>query len=467
MLSMTQLVRAAQQEIDRHASRQRAPVVIWAGLTESLEDFTERLIQLRKRHSGRILAAVPYGWRLPAGIQAVEFSAKMFSLLHPDVYSRYRVASGGRGSGKSHAIAAALILRMLAARLRVLCAREIQRSLRESVHHLLVAKIDELRLGDFFDVNDREITCRTSGSEIIFAGLMANVQQLKSLEGVNLCWGEESESISQRSFEILTPTIRAASSEIWLSCNPDSPDAPIQGFIDGDRPDTRHEHVTFADNPWFPEPLEGERAYLQSVDDDAYQHVWEGKCRTHSDAQVFRGKYRIEAFEPVKVFWAGPFFGVDFGFAVDPSVLVRCWVYDRTLYIDYEAYGIGVDTHLLPALFDQVPEARTHVSRADCARPETVSHMQQFGYPLMASVSKWTGSVEDGVAHIRSYESVVIHPRCTHTADEFRLYSYRVDRLTNDVLPDLLDKNNHVIDALRYALEPLIRRIGTWAFTSV
>lgn len=464
--SLTQTIRAAQIELDRHAQKQRAPVVAWAGLSETVEAFAERMADLRKRHRGRILAAVPYGFAVPNKVQAVEFSPKMFRLLHPSVASRYRVASGGRGSGKSHAIAAALILRMLAARLRVLCAREIQRSLRESVHHLLSAKIDELEVGAFFEINDREITCRTSGSEIIFAGLMTNVQQLKSLEGVGLCWVEEAESVSNRSIEVLTPTIRAVLSEIWLSCNPDSPDAPVQGFIDGDRPDTRHEHVAFADNPWFPESLEGERAYLQRVDDDAYRHVWLGECRLHSDAQVFRGKFHVEAFEPA-FFWDGPYYGADWGFSQDPTTLNRCWIFDQTLYIDYEAYALGCDIDRTPDLFDTVPGARQHIIRADNSRPETISFMQRAGYPLMRACEKWSGSVEDGVAHIRSYTRVVIHPRCPHTAEEFRLYSYKVDRLTGDVLPDLVDKHNHHIDDLRYALEPLIRRQGTWAFGSL
>jgi phage terminase large subunit len=398
-------------------------------------------------------------------VQAVEFPAKLFSLLHPDAPSRHRVASGGRGSGKSHAIAAAMVLRMLTRRLRILCAREIQRSLRESVHHLLSEKIEQLGVAAFFEINDREITCSTTGSEIIFAGLMTNVQQLKSLEGVGLAWIEEAESVSQRSFEILTPTIRAAGSEIWASCNPDDPDAPVQGFIEGERPDTRHEHVTFEDNPWFPIELEGERTYLQRVDDDAYRHVWLGECRIASDAQVFKGKYSVEEFEPFG--FDGPYLGVDFGFSQDPSTMVKAWVYERTLFIEHEAWEIGCDTNRLPTLFSIVPRAAEYVCRADNSRPETISALRQNGMPKMCAVEKWSGSVEDGIAHIRSYERVVIHPRCTQTAQEFRLYSYKVDRLTGDVLPDLKSGNDHCIDALRYALEPLIKKQGTWNFGSL
>jgi phage terminase large subunit len=107
------------------------------------------------------------------------------------------------------------------------------------------------------------------------------------------------------------------------------------------------------------------------------------------------------------------------------------------------------------------------VIRADCARPETISYLQRDGYPQITACEKWSGSVDDGVAYIRSYERVVIHPRCEHTIEEFRLYSYKVDRLSGDVLPDLVDKNNHCVDSIRYALEPLIRRIGEWGWSSV
>jgi phage terminase large subunit len=462
--------RAARNELARRANVQEVPRVVWSGLTEPADAFAARIAVIRRTWSGRILAAVPYGFDVPSSVEPVFFTVKMFSLLHPSVYSRYRVASGGRGSGKSHAIATAWVLDMLVRGRRKLAVREIMKSLRESVHHLLVAKIDALKLAPLFEITDTSIVCAPTGSEIIFAGLAANVQQLKSLEGVGDVWCEEAESVSQRSIEILTPTIRAEKSEIWFSCNPDSPDAPIMGFINGSRPDTRHMHVIFSDNPWFPKELEGERAYLQRVDDDAYQHVWLGRCRTHSDAQVFRGKFRVEDFGEIssRPGISGPYYGVDWGFANDPTTLIRCWVYRHVLFVDFEAYSIGCDTNRVPQLFDTVPGARGNIIRADCSRPETISALQQAGYTRIVACAKWTGCAEDGVAHIRSYERVFIHPRCAHTADEFRLCSYKVDKLSGNVLADLKSGNDHLIDALRYALEPLIARNGvtsqaTWA----
>ncbi|HHW4679819.1 MAG TPA: hypothetical protein ACQGQH_10440 [Xylella sp.] len=135
---------------------------------------------------------------------------------------------------------------------------------------------------------------------------------------------------------------------------------------------------------------------------------------------MLRGRYRIEPFEPQSD-WGGPYFGADWGFSVDPTALVRCWVNGRILYVEYEAWGVGVDIDQTPALFDSVPEAHEHVIRADCARPETISHMQRHGYPRVMPCDKWVGSVEDGTEHLRSYEHIMIHPRCRRTADEARL----------------------------------------------
>jgi phage terminase large subunit len=240
----------------------------------------------------------------------------------------------------------------------------------------------------------------------------------------------------------------------------------VMQFCDGSRPDCRHTHAKFADNPWFPGELDGERTYLQSVDPDAYSWVWLGMCRSASDAQVFKGKCEIAEFTPGP-HWNGPYFGADWGFSQDPSTLVKCWISERKLYVEYEAYGVGIDIDQTPRLFDTVPGSHGYTIRADCARPETISYMRGHDYPNVIACDKWTGCAEDGVAHLRSYEKIVVHPRCTHTAEEMRLYSFKVDRLTGDVLPDLVGKHDHVIDALRYALEPLIKRRNKTQFLRV
>lgn len=375
--------------------------------------------------------------------------------------ARYKVAHGGRGSGKSWAFARMLVIRALQGKVRILCARELQNSIQDSVHQLLVDQIAALGLSGGFHVLESKITSVT-GSEFLFKGLRGmknNAQAIKSLEGVDICWIEEGQTISAASFETLTPTIRKPGAEIWATMNPDQDADPVYQIVKNPPSGSIVRRVNWSDNPWFDETsLPAEREWMQRTDPDAYAHVWEGECRQNSDAQVLRGKYAVEAFE-VDAAWDGPYQGADWGFSTDPTAFVRCWIGGRTLYIEREAYGVGVEIDALPALFDAAhPQARASVTRADSARPETISYMKRHGYGLVMAVDKWPGSVEDGVAFLRSFERIVIHPRCRHTAEEARLWSYKTDRLTGDVLTTLVDKNNHIWDAVRYALAPIIKR---------
>jgi phage terminase large subunit len=191
------------------------------------------------------------------------------------------------------------------------------------------------------------------------------------------------------------------------------------------------------------------------MDADTYRHIWEGEYLQISDAQVLRGKFVSDTFTPGED-WDGPYFGADWGFSQDPTALVKCWIHGRRLYIEREVYEVGIEIDHLPGRFETIPGARQSVIRADSARPETISYLSRQGFQCVAA-PKWAGSVEDGVAHLRGYDMIVIHPRCKNTLNEARLYRYKQDRLTGDILPVIVDANNHAIDAIRYALAPMIQ----------
>lgn len=372
--------------------------------------------------------------------------------------ARYRGAHGGRGSGKSFSFAKMLAIRGYNERLRILCCREYQNSIRESSQAEIARAIDsEPWLKEGYETGEGFIRGR-NGTEFIFRGLRHNYGSIKSMAGVNLCWVEEAETVSEESWRVLIPTIRQPASEIWLTWNPESEDsATRKRFILQTPTGARIAQVNWRDNPWFPPELEAERLDDLKYRPDQYEHVWEGACITRTDALVLRGRHAVEAFE-AQPGWSGPYYGADWGFAVDPTTMVRCWVAARTLYVDHEAYGHGVEFEGLPALFDRVPDARKYIARADNARPETISYMQRNGYPRIVATDKWPGSVEDGVEYLRSFERIVIHPRCEHTAREARLWSYKIDRLSGDIKPELLEGNDHCWDAIRYALSPMIRK---------
>ena len=189
---------------------------------------------------------------------------------------------------------------------------------------------------------------------------------------------------------------------------------------------------------------------------------------------MFNGKWCIDDFAPVvgkrnanaKENWSGPYFGADWGFSQDPTVLLKMWVFSSTLYLEYEAYKIGCEISDTADLFDSIPDSRRRRIYADNARPETISHVRAQGFDVVAC-DKWSGSVEDGIAFLRSFDKIVIHTRCKHAITEARLYSYKTDRLTGDVLPDIVDKHNHCWDSARYGLGPMIQRKGRTIFDVV
>jgi phage terminase large subunit len=388
---------------------------------------------------------------LRAQVQDIRISLpdKVIPAVNTD--KRYVVLYGGRGSSKSWSVADIFLLRGLEFPRRMLCTREIQSTIKDSVHKLLADTIERRGLGWFYNVQ-RDAIIGKNGSLFIFKGLRHNVTEVKSTEGIDLCWVEEAQSVSQDSWDILKPTIRKSDSQIYITYNPENEEDPTDiEFRQKEREDALVINMNYWDNPFFPEVLRSEMEYDRRTDYDKYLWVWEGQYRKVSEAQVFKGKYRVDEFEAPK--GAEFYYGADWGFSQDPTALIRCYVENTKLYIDYEAYGVGVDIDETPQMFDSVPGARDNIITADSARPETISYMQKNGYSRMRSAKKGKNSVTDGVALIRSFEEIVIHPRCRHTIEEFKLYSHKKDRITGEILPVLIDKHNHCIDALRYALE--------------
>lgn len=385
--------------------------------------------------------------------KTAEFPEAFADLFKP---MRHKAYYGGRGGAKSHSFTAALLIQAAGSTLRVLCAREIQISIRDSVKRLLDDKIAALGLENFYESTQAEIRGR-NGSLFVFAGLRTDPEKIKSFEGIDRAWVEEANTVSQRSLDLLIPTIRKPGSELWFSWNPRFPDDPVEAMFRGavPPPDSIVREVTWRDNPWVSDELRAEMEWDRNRDPDKYAHVWMGQHVRHSEARVFRN-WRVgtaDEFEPPP--GTRFHFGADWGFAIDPTVLVRCWRRGREILIDHEAYAVGCEIDRTPLLFAQVPASAEWPSVADSARPETISWMQRNGYPRMRAARKGPGSVEDGVAFLQAHD-LVVHPRCRHVIDELTLYSYRTDRTTGEILPLLEDRANHTIDSLRYALEDVM-----------
>ena len=426
----------------------------------------------------------------------IQFPRKAQILFRP---ARYKVLYSGRGAAKSWSVARALILKAHTTPkdkdglpFRILCAREIQTSIKDSVHALLKAQIIKLGLGNHFKITDTSIVSRVTGAEFIFKGLRSNIDEVKSMEDVDICWVEEAQSVSKKSWDTLGPTIRKPGSEIWITFNPDEEkDDTYQRFVKYPPPNAAVVQMFWYENPWFTAELEAERQtlYQKACDNPElfmadYKHIWEGECKQFSDAVIFKGYFDIISFDWKQVLaergmetgnqrW---YHGNDFGFANDPNYLGRSFITgegtEQELWVENECFGYGVEIDNLPDLFDgKVPNkkgidtARTWPIKADCARPEIISYLARFGFNISAA-EKWSGSIEDGIAHLKMFKKIHIHKEnCPLAQDEASHYSYKVDK-NGDILPIILDKFNNFWDQQRYALDGFIQRRGVdaiWA----
>lgn len=378
---------------------------------------------------------------------------------------RYRGAYGGRGSAKTRSFALMTAVKgyQFAEEGKsgvILCAREFMNSLADSSMEEVKQAIHSIDwLKDYYDIGQNYIRTKNGLVSYVFCGLRHNLDSIKSKARILLCWVDEAENVSEIAWKKLTPTVREENSEIWVTWNPETEGSPTDKRFRQNPPENSIiVELNYNDNPFFPDVLEQERLNdLTRLDYASYAWVWEGAYLENSDKQVLSGCYKVEAFDDNLYKQADRLlFGADFGFANDPNTLIRSFILNDCLYIEYEAYGVNIELDEMSVFYDSVTESRKWIIKGDCSRPETISHIKRKGFNISAA-KKWQGSVEDGIAFLRGFKQIIIHPRCKHTAEEARLYSYKTDRVTNEVLPVIEDKNNHCWDAVRYSLDGYIK----------
>ena len=379
---------------------------------------------------------------------------------------RYRGAHGGRGSAKTRSFALMTAVKgyqFAEAGISgvILCAREFMNSLADSSMEEVKQAIRSVDwLADYYDIGQNYIRTKNGLVSYVFCGLRHNLDSIKSKARILLCWVDEAENVSEIAWRKLTPTVREDNSEIWVTWNPETKGSPTDIRFRQNPPENAViVEMNYNDNPFFPDVLEQERLNdLARLDYASYAWIWEGAYLENSDKQVLSGKYIIEEFDDDLYKKAERLlFGADFGYANDPNTLIRSFILNDCLYIEYEAYGVHVELNEIPSFYDSVPESRKWAIKGDCSRPETISYIKREGFKISAA-KKWQGSVEDGISHLRGFKKIIIHPRCKHTAEEARLYSYKTDRVTEEVLPIIEDKNNHCWDAIRYSLDGYIKQ---------
>lgn len=396
----------------------------------------------------------------------VNLDVKLIEELHPflDDY-RYKVAYGGRGSGKSWGIATLLVLRAYKEPTRVLCCREIQKSITDSVLQLLADQIERLGLQEAFEIQKNQIL-GANGSRFIFEGLRSNITKIKSMEGIDIVWAEEAESISKTSWQTLIPTIRKPGSEIWVSFNPyDELDETYQRFVVAPPPETYSVLINYHQNPWFPPELQKEADYMKQQDEGLYRHIWLGECLSNKEGAYYAQQLKqldeqghvtsvnIEANLPVNTYW-------DLGVS-DSTAIWFVQVFNNEIRIVdyYENHSEGLN-HYINYLQDwrtkhqcsfgqhyaphdiRVRELTTGKSRLEVARKMGINFQVVPQMPI-----------QDGIQAARN-----ILPRCWFDLDRCKLglralrnYRREWDEVKNVFKKQPLhDWTSHGADAFRY-----------------
>lgn len=400
----------------------------------------------------------------------LDFPEKLDFLFEP---SRYKILYGGRGSGKSWGVARALIAKAVKTPVRVLCARELQNSISDSVIALLADQIRAMDLDSFFDVQRTAIYGK-NGSEFSFVGLKHNVTSIKSFEGVDICWCEEGQAISKTSWETLIPTVRKPGSEIWVTFNPDlDTDETYRRFVVNPPANSVVRKVNWDDNPWFPEVLKDELEQLKEKDIDAYLNVWEGHTRQMLDGAVYANELRkaqeqnrvrdflIDKTIPIQTFW-------DLGWADMTSIwFIQYIAGGEVRIVDFYQNCQKTIDHYVHIL-----ENKGYVYK-DWWLPHDAENKNMTGKSVkdilmaMGKPIRITPkiSVADGINSARTLlDRCYIHEtNCADGIQNLRHYRYDVDPNTKMFSnKPLHDQHSHAADAFRYAAVGLDENVSTW-----
>lgn len=391
---------------------------------------------------------------------AAQFPEKVAPIFHP---KRYKSLRGGRGSAKSHTVAAALVIRGIKEPLRVLCTREVQQSIRDSVHKLLSDKIESLGLSSLYSIDLRGIRGKC-GSEFMFAGLSDQTSEsLKSYEGVDIVWVEEAQVVSRRSWTVLIPTIRKEASEIWATWNPELDTDPTwELLVQNAGDDVLDIELNWRDNPWFPEVLEQERLKAQRTMSKAdYENIWEGKPRPAISGAIY-------ADEVAKLFAEGragdyghdphllayPVF--DLGWNDKMSILICQRIASSLRVIDHLE-----DDHKTLDWYSRELRKREY-NWSTVFLPHDGDHEDyKTGKSAKALLEDlgWTVEVlpnlpvSDGIRAARmAFEGLYVNrPRCGRFLEALKRYRRGIPSTTGEPTNPVHDEWSHAADAFRYA----------------
>ena len=369
-----------------------------------------------------------------------------------DKYEHYAFHSG-RGCGKSHGVGECVVLASLIGHERIVCGRQFQVSIKDSVKELLVNKVDALGLREKFHITDREMVCKPTDSRFSFVGMHHNPESSKSLEGATIFWGEEASTFTQESLETIIPTIRAAQSRMIWTWNPKNRDDPVDDLFRGQHPPENSyiRKLTQADNPYWPQTrMPSEYRRMKRANAVRHAHIWLGDYDESPDSKIFTSlEQGVREVDP-KI---APLFGLDFGYGSDPNFGVKVYVLEdrNEIYIASECTGHRVPNTALADLIRTMPEAESYPITADSSRPETIDYLCGQGL-IVQGARKGAGSVKNGINWMQGYH-IVVHPLCEAIWAELNAYRWDEDKLGRPLPHPKPHQDDHGIDATRYAVE--------------
>lgn len=377
------------------------------------------------------------------------------------------LVKGGRGGGKSYEIAKFLIMKSLQeSKTLFLCIRQTHNVISDSSLSVLKRIIFDFKLESFFEITAHTLKCTLTSSHFIFKGTNNPENTLKSLEGIKYVWCDEAQGISHEFFKVLGPTIRKEDALMIFSYNPREEKDPIfQIYEKNPRPNTHIEIVNYKDNIYLPKRLKEERLWdKKNMRGEDYKHIWLGEFLKYSDSLVFKDKFFVEETprpedQEESVFF---YYGADWG-DKDPTAVVRCWVNPLVgekvgeLIVDRLWWSRGApQQEISKGIWEVLGEDKEAIVRADTNETKLMHYLREEGINVRTA-KKGAGSIADGLRLLKSFQRIVIHPECSRMIDEFESYRYKSDPQTGEISSIVEDKNNHSIDALRYALSSFKR----------
>lgn len=353
---------------------------------------------------------------------------------------------GGRFSLKSHTVARFLLIRARQEKTRILCAREFQNSIADSSHQLLSDLIQQYQLYDF-KVTDKSIENTITGSDFIFKGLRHNEQSVKSIEGIDIAWVEEAQTISKESIEILTPTVRKEGSQIIYTYNRLMEDDPVhQRLVIEGRPNTLLINVNYdiaIKYGLMPDVIRNEMEDDKANRPVLYKHKWLGEPSS-MERKIYRDWKFIEQIPHEARLEC---YGLDFGYSNDPTAIIAVYYYNGGFILDEIAYQKGLSNKQIADVLNALPKATI---KADSAEPKSIDEIRSYGLTVLPCV-KGADSVQQGIQFVQR-QRISVTSRSFNIIDNYNRYLWQEDR-TGKIINKPEHEYSHTMDAIRYALE--------------